>query len=171
MKKILSLVFAGLISISGSLMAVPYPEVIDVDNDRTSMDYAPQIRDLLNKIEHHKWEADNGLGYHFLQVDAPYKTENTALGIFVNVKTYLYGDLIGENIMYLIQSKYKGYIDIVDFRSSERLSVRYLPEGNAFGLFRGSKGDDKYVKVKDFNTVNPNPPIEPVSERHKGFIF
>lgn len=171
MKKILSLLFAGLMSISGSLMAIPYPEVVDVDNSRTSMDYAPQIRELLNKIEHHKWEAENGLGYHFLQVEAPYESDANSTRIFVNVKTYLHGDLIGENVMYFIQSKYKGYIDIVDIRTSERLRVRYLPEEKAFGLFRGSRGDDKYLMVKDFNTENPNPQMAPMSERYKGFVF
>ena len=108
MKKTLIIALAGLISISTASIASNKPEVIELEHSRTSMEYGPQIRNLVNKIENFKWQGDIGLGYHFVQTDPPYDGESTKDRIFLTANTFHYGDYVGETLMYLVQSKYKG---------------------------------------------------------------
>lgn len=163
MKKLVGIVFIGLIAISSSLMASNRPEMIKLDNSRTSMEYGPQIRHLLNKIENYKWETDIGIGYHFVQTEAPYEAPNINEKIFVNVKTFFYGKLAGETLMYLVQSRYKGYIDVVDFSSSDRFAIKYSEKDNTIGLLRYGRPDDIYNNVEVWSE-NPNPVEVPGSE-------
>lgn len=131
------------------------------------MEYGPQIRNLVNKIENFKWQGDIGLGYHFVQTDPPYDGESTKDRIFLTANTFHYGDYVGETLMYLVQSKYNGYIDVVDFKTSDRFTVRYNEADNTIGFFKYGRPDTVYKSVEEW-PKNPNP----VEERgDRGFIF
>ncbi len=45
-------------------------ERIDLPPNRTSMEYAPQAREFINKVANYKWEAENGEGFHFVESEA-----------------------------------------------------------------------------------------------------
>lgn len=171
MKNLLTIVFLSMMAISSSLIASEKIEILNLNNKRTSMEYGPQIRYLLNNIEHHKWETKIGLGYHIVQTEAPFVGESTADNIYVKVDTYFYGKLMGETLMYMVESKYKGYIDIVDFNTSDRITVRYSKENKNIELLRSYKRMDIYENVKEWSK-NPNPIVrEKVEGRSRGFVF
>lgn len=170
MKNILKLVAFTMVLFSTSAMAIKDPVTVKLPSSRTSMDYAVPIRNLVNAIENYKWETKIGLGYHFVQMEAPFEGEATKDKIYVLTKTFFYGKLIGETEMYLVQSKYDGYIDIVDWRTSERLSVKYSKADNHIELFRAGKADDIYRNVNEWS-VNPNPPAPISTAEEDGWVF
>jgi len=144
-------------------------ERAQVKDNRTSMDYAPQVRDFINKVTNYKWEAENGEGFYFIEADKPYEDEFANQNMFLNVKTYFYGKPTGESLRYVIQSKFVGFLEVVDWENSTILNLRLLPDGSLESYM--SNGElMKFRKVQEWSE-NPDPVEDLGSAEERGLVF
>ena len=144
-------------------------ERIDLDPNRTSMEYAPQARDFINKVTNYKWEAENGEGFYFIEADKPYESEFANQNMFLNVKTYFYGTPTGESLRYVIQSEFVGFLEVVDWENSTILNLRLLPDGSLESYM--SNGEImKFRKVKEWSE-DPDPVEDLGSAEERGLVF
>ena len=126
MKNILKAVLLSLTLISTASQAI---EQIDLPNGRTSMEYSAQVRSFINSVENYKWESADGEGFHFVQAERPYEDEFVNQNIYLTTNTFFYGDKTAGRLMYVVQSEYMGFLDLIDHETSQTISIRYLPNG------------------------------------------
>ncbi len=144
-------------------------ERVQVKDNRTSMEYAPQVRDFINKVTNYKWEAENGEGFHFMEADKPYEDEFANQNMFLNVKTFIYGTKTGEGLSYVVQSKFVGFVDLINWESRTMLTLRLLPDGSLESYM--SNGElMKFRKVQEWSE-NPNPVEDLESSEERGSFF
>jgi hypothetical protein len=144
-------------------------ERVEVKDNRTTMEYAPQSRDFINKVTNYKWEAENGEGFHFMEADKPYEDEFANQNMFLNVKTFIYGMKTGEGLSYVVQSKFVGFIDLINWESRTMLTLRLLPDGSLESYM--SNGElMKFRKVQEWSE-NPDPVEDLESAEEMGVVF
>jgi hypothetical protein len=144
-------------------------EKIDLPNNRTSMEYGPQVRSFINNIEHYKWEAENGEAFHFVQATRPYEDEFVNQNIYLTVKSYFYGSQTSERLMYVVQSKYVGFLDLIDHETSQIIPIRYLSD-ERIETFDWSDEVTNFTKVEKWSE-NPKPVKEIETAEEKGLIW
>lgn len=142
-------------------------ERIDLDPNRTSMEYAPQARDFINKVTNYKWEAENGEGFHFMETDKPYEDVYANQNMFLKVKTFIYGTPTGESLSYVVQSRTVGFLDVINWENRTILTLRLLPDGT---LESYNSDLMKFRKVQEWS-VNPDPVEDIPSAEEMGTFF
>lgn len=144
-------------------------ERVEVRDNRTSMEYAPQARDFINKVTNYKWEAENGEGFHFVEADKPYEDEFANQNMFLNVNTFIYGKTTGEALMYVVQSKFVGFLELVNWENRITLNLRLLPDGT----LESYTSSGELVKFKTVEEWSENPdPVEDLEDAEEsGLVF
>lgn len=164
MKKIALALFVVLTSFQSYAF-----EMIDLPNGRTSMEYGPQVRDFVNKVENYKWEAENGEAFHFVQAAKPYEDEFVNQNVYLTVNSFLYGDKTAERLMYVVQSEYVGYLDLIDHETSQVIPIRYL-SGGEIETIQSSSETMVFSKVKEWST-DPDPVESYGTAEDRGAFF
>lgn len=144
-------------------------EKIDLPNNRTSMEYGPQVRSFINNVEHYKWEAKNGEAFHFVQAARPYEDEFVNQNIYLTVKSYFYGEQTSDRLMYVVQSKYVGFLDLIDHETNQVIPIRYLSDGKV-ETFDWSDEVTDFTKVEKWSE-NPKPIEDLGSAEDRGMLF
>ncbi len=143
-------------------------ERVTVRDNRTSMEYAPQARDFINKVTNYKWEAENGEGFHFMEADKPYEDDFANQNMFLNVKTFIYGMKSGEGLSYVVQSRFVGFVDLINWESRTMLTLRLLPDGT----LESYMSSGKLMKFKTVEEWSENPdPVEDLPDAEESGIF
>ncbi len=142
---------------------------VEVRDNRTSMEYAPQARDFINKVTNYKWEAENGEGFHFMEADKPYEDDFANQNMFLNVKTFIYGMKTGEGLSYVVQSKFVGFVDLINWESRTMLTLRLLPDGTLESYT--SSGELMKFKTVEEWSENPDPVEDLESAEERGSFF
>lgn len=144
-------------------------ERVEVKDNRTSMEYAPQVRDFINKVTNYKWEAENGEGFHFMESDKPYEDDFANQNMFLNVKTFIYGTKTGEGLSYVVQSKFVGFVDLINWESRTMLTLRLSPDGSLESYMSNGKLM-KFRKVQEW-MEDPDPVEDLGSAEERGIFF
>lgn len=166
MKNILKVILLSLTLISTASQAI---EKIDLPSGRTSMEYSAQVRSFINSVENYKWEASNGEGFHFVQAEKPYEDEFVNQNMYLNTDSFFFGSKTSNRLMYVVQSKYMGFLDLIDHETSQVISIRYLPNGTIQTI--KSSGDlMTFSKVSKWS-VNKNPVKDLPTDDELGVFF
>ena len=163
MKKIIGLCLAAVLATSSFVANAETFKHVELDKDRTSVQYAGPIKSVTKAIEGYKWlgqsEAMNG-GVVFEAYDNPNFGKNdkeSGGAIMVKAIFYTYQDVSKEAIMVARQSEISGFVELYGYDSPDlQLHIRVLDD-NTFQAFT-SVGDYKnknqlftYRKVQQFN--------------------
>lgn len=167
MKSKIKLFFLALVFLN---VNVAYSfERIDLQDNRTSMEYAPQVRDFINKVTNYKWEAENGEGFHFVEAEKPYEDEYANQNMFLKVNTFIYGTATGEDLRYVVQSKTVGFLDVISWEHRTVLTLRLLPDGTLESYT--SSGELMKFKTVEEWSENPDPVEDLESAEERGSFF
>lgn len=163
MKKKLGLWFAVILVTSSFIANAETFERLDLNKDRTSLQYASQIKSVAKVIEGYKWLGQtpemNG-GVVFEAYDNPDFGKNDQISgssIMVKAIFYTYQSVSKEAIMVARQSEIAGFVELYGYDSPElQLHIRVLNDNTfqAFSSVDDYKEKDKlfnYKKVKEFN--------------------
>lgn len=164
MKKIAIALFIALTSFQSYAF-----EKIDLQNGRTSMEYGSHVRSFVNKVENYKWEAGNGEAFHFAQAAKPYEDDFVNQNVYLTVKSFFYGSETAERLMYVVQSEYVGFLDLIDHETSQVIPIRYLPD-DSIETIDWSDEITSFTKVEKWSK-NPNPVQEQETAEESGMIF
>jgi hypothetical protein len=163
MKKIIGLCLVAVLATSSVVASAETFKHVELDKDRTSVQYAGPIKSVTKAIEGYKWlgqsEAMNG-GVVFEAYDNPNFGKNdkeSGGAIMVKAIFYTYQDVSKEAIMVARQSEIAGFVELYGYDSPDlQLHIRVLDD-NTFQAFT-SVGDYKdknqlftYRKVQQFN--------------------
>jgi hypothetical protein len=136
---------------------------VELDRDRTSVQYAGPIKSVTKVIEGYKWlgqtEAMNG-GVVFEAYDNPNFGKNDKVSgsaIMVKAIFYTYDEVSKEEIMIARQSQIDGFVELYGYDSPDiQLHVKVVDD-NAFEAFSSAGDYNKqhklftYKKVEKFN--------------------
>lgn len=154
MRKLISVIAAGLMIASVSAMAELKFELKDLPKDRTGMEYAASINALDSKISGFKWQAPNNLGYVFtLKVNNQRTQSNDYL--FANISKFMYSQVLRDSEYYVRQSERVGYVEFVGVENpSSQFHVKLIDD-NTLEVFEraNEKNESKrmiFKKVKQF---------------------
>lgn len=163
MKKAIGLCFALVLAASPLTAGAETFKKVDLDRDRTSVQYAGPIKSVTKVLEGYKWlgqtEAMNG-GVVFEAYDNPIFGKNdTVSGSAIMVKAifYTYEKVSKEEIMIARQSEIAGFVELYGYDSPDiQLHIRIIND-DTFQAFSQSYNytDEKklftYKKVEQFN--------------------
>ena len=181
MDKVISIVFASLISASPFAASAETFEWVELDKDRTSVQYAGPIKSITKSLEGYKWlgQSDDMNGGVVFE---PY--ENTRFGkndtetggaIMVKATYYLYEEPVKEALMIARQSEIPGFVEFYGYESRElQLHIRMVGDDTfqAFSSANEYSKPDKlmtYNKVENFNESHYKDQLE--SAMDDGSIF
>jgi hypothetical protein len=163
MKKIIGLCIAAVLATSSVVASAETFKHVELDKDRTSVQYAGPIKSVTKAIEGYKWLGQspemNG-GVVFEAYDNPNFGKNdkeSGGAIMVKAIFYTYQGVSKEAIMVARQSEIAGFVELYGYDSPDlQLHIRVIDD-NTFQAFT-SVGDYKnknqlftYKKVKQFN--------------------
>ena len=167
MKRILGFIIALGLTTSPFFASAEEFQHLDLNEKRTSTEYAGPIKALEKVIEGYKWLGQTPEmmgGVVFEAYDNPNFGKNdteSGSAIMVKAKFYTYDKVSKEEIMILRQSKISGFVELYGYNSRElQMHIRILDE-NTFQSFanaefyRDTKKLFTYKKVQQFNK-NPN---------------
>lgn len=170
MNKIIRLCFSVALVASSVVSAVEAYEKVELDRDRTSLQYASPIKSVTKVIEGYKWLGQtkemNG-GVVFEAYDNPNFGKNDKVsGSATMVKAifYTYDKVSKEEIMIARQSQIDGFVELYGYNSPDiELHIKVVDD-KEFEAFSSVGDYDKsnklvtYKKVEKFN-------ISPYAER------
>lgn len=163
MNKTIGLCFSIALAASSFAVAAKAYEKLELDSDRTSVQYAGPIKSVTKVIEGYKWlgqtEAMNG-GVVFESYDNQNFGKNDKVSgsaIMVKAIFYTYDQVSKEEIMIARQSQIDGFVELYGYDSPDiQLHIKVLND-NEFEAF-SSAGDYNnkhklfaYKKVEKFN--------------------
>ena len=166
MDKIISVVFASLIAVSSFAASAETFERVELDKDRTSVQYAGPIKSVTKSLEGYKWlgqsdDMNGGVVFEpYANPDFGKNDTETGGAIMVTATFYLYDKPVKEALMIARQSEIPGFVEFYGYESRElQLHVR-MADDNAFQAF--SSADEyrrpeklmEYKKVEQFNKSN-----------------
>ncbi|PAA06018.1 hypothetical protein [Pseudomonas fragi] len=164
--KIIGLCFAAVLSTSSFVASAETFERVELDKDRTSVQYAGPIKSITKALEGYRWlgqTADMNGGVVF----EPY--ENTRFGkndtetggaIMVKATYYLYDKPVKEALMIARQSQIPGFVEFYGYESRElQLHIRMVDDST----FQAFASDDEYRKPEKLMTYNK---VEKFNESH-----
>jgi hypothetical protein len=163
MKKIIGLCLAAVLATSSFVASAETFKHVELEKDRTSVQYAGPIKEITKALEGHRWlgqSADMNGGVVFEPyVNPNFGKNDTESGGAIMVKAifYTYQDVSKEAIMVARQSEIAGFVELYGYDSPDlQLHIRVLDD-NTFQAFT-SVGDYKnknqlftYRKVQQFN--------------------
>lgn len=137
--------------------------LLKLDPKRDSAPYKAQILGVLKKTEGFRWESKvDGIGYVISQetgMKSNWNTDTFVNGIFVKVKKFYYGTLFEEYIGYARQSNYEGYVEIYDWKNTDKqIHIKYESNDTVSLYYQAYPNSKKYTfnKVESFNTNTPS---------------
>ena len=166
MDKVISVVFASLIAISSFAASAETFERVELDKDRTSVQYAGPIKSITKALEGYKWlgqSADMNGGVVFKPyVNPKFGKNDTETGgaIMVTATFYLYDKPVKEALMIARQSQIPGFVEFYGYESRElQLHIRMVDDSN----FQTFASDDECRKPDKLMTYNK---VEKFNESH-----
>jgi hypothetical protein len=167
MKRIIGFFIALGLTTSTFFASAEEFQHLDLNDNRTSTEYAGPIKALEKVIEGYKWLGQTPEmmgGVVFEAYDNPnFGKNDTESGSAIMVKAifYTYDKVSKEEIMIARQSEISGFIELYGYNSRElQMHIRILDD-NTFQsfanaeLYRDTKNLFTYKKVQQFNK-NPN---------------
>ena len=160
---IISLLFASLISAFSFAASAETFDRIELDKDRTSVQYAGPIKSITKSLEGYKWlgQSDdmNGGVVFTPYVNPRFGKNDTETGgaIMVTATFYLYDKPVKEALMMARQSEIPGFVEFYGYESRElQLHIRMVGDDTfqAFSSANEYRKPDKlmtYNKVENFN--------------------
>jgi hypothetical protein len=181
MDKVIIVVFASLIAVSSFAASAETFERVELDKDRTSVQYAGPIKSITKAIEGYRWlgqSADMNGGVVFKPYANPKFGKNdteTGGAIMVTATYYLYDKPVKEALMIARQSEIPGFVEFYGYESRElQLHVRMV-DNNAFQAFSSADEYRKpeklmtYKKVENFNKNNYKDQLKSAEESDMWF--
>ena len=181
MDKVISIVFASLIAASPFAASAETFERVELDKDRTSVQYAGPIKSITKALEGYNWlgqSADMNGGVVFKPYVNPKFGKNdteTGSAIMVTATFYLYDKPVKEALMIARQSEIPGFVEFYGYESRElQLHIRMVGD-DTFQAFSSAGEYSKpeklmaYKKVGQFNESNYKSEMKDAEE--SGMIF
>lgn len=177
MKKLIWLCLATVLATSSLMASAETFKHVELDKDRTSVQYAGPIKSITKALEGHRWlgqSADMNGGVVF----KPYANEKfgkndteTGGAIMVTAIFYLYDKPVKEAVMVARQSQISGFVEFYNLDSRElQLHIRMV-DADTFQAF---SSDDQYQypaknlmiykKVEQFNQSHYKDQLESAHE-------
>ena len=180
MKKIMVL---GLSTILTASLLVPNAQAyerVELDHDRTSVEYSGPIKSVAKVIEGYRWLGQtkemNG-GVVFEAYDNQYfGRSDTSLGNAIMVKAtfYTYDKVSKEAIMIARQSEITGFVEIYGMESPElQMHIKAVGE-NEFQAFFSKYDSDSAQKLMTYKKVqqfNKNPYGDRLESAEESGVF
>ncbi len=166
MDKIIRIVFVSLIAVFSFAASAETFERVDLDKDRTSVQYAGPIKSITKSLEGYRWlgqSADMNGGVVFKPyVNSKFGKNDTETGgaIMVTATYYLYDEPVKEALMIARQSEIPGFVEFYGYESRElQLHIRMVNDDTfqAFSSADEYRQPDKlmaYKRVDKFNKSN-----------------
>ena len=163
MKKIIGLCLAAVLATSSFVVSAETFKHIELDKDRTSVQYAGPIKSITKALEGHRWLGQtvdmNGGVIFEPYINPNFGKNNTESGgaIMVKATFYLYDDPVKEELMIARQSQIPGFIEFYGYESRElQLHIKMIDDDTfqAFASDTQYDSPDKlmtYKKVEQFN--------------------
>lgn len=163
MKKIISLCIAAMLATTSLVTSAESFKRLDLNDDRTSVQYAGPIKSVEKVIEGYKWLGQTPEmmgGVVFEAYDNPNFGKNateTGEAIMVKVKFYTYDKVSKEEIMIARQSEIAGFVELYGYTSRElQMHIRVIDDNTfqAFSSAEDYRNQGKlftYKKVQQFN--------------------
>ena len=154
---IINFVFALLIAAFSFTASAETFERVELDKDRTSVQYGGAIKSITKALEGYRWlgqtkDMNGGVVFE------PY--ENTRFGkndtetggaIMVKATYYLYEKPVKEALMIARQSQIPGFVEFYGYESRElQLHIRMVDDST----FQAFASDDEYRKPDKLMTYN-----------------
>jgi len=181
MNRIMRLCCSVALVASSVVSAAEAYERVELDRDRTSLQYASPIKSVTKVIEGYKWLGQtkemNG-GVVFEAYDNPNFGKNDKVSgsaIMVKAIFYTYDDVSKEEVMIARQSQINGFVELYGYDSPDiQLHIKVVGD-NEFLAF-SSEGDfnkkDKLFSYKKVEKFNKNPHGEKMkSASDSGMVF
>ncbi len=181
MKDFIGLCIAAILatlSLSASAETFNY---VELDKDRTSVEYAGPIKSMTKALEGHRWlgqTADMNGGVVFEPYANPNFGKNeteTGGAIMVKATYYLYDKPVKEALMIARQSQIPGFVEFYGYESRELQLHIKMVDDNTFQAFSSDtqyNRPDKlmtYKKVEQFNKSPYKSRLK--SARESGMFF
>ncbi|KMN18744.1 MULTISPECIES: hypothetical protein [Pseudomonas] len=166
MKKTIGLCFAIALAASSFVTNAETFERVELDKDRTSVQYAGPIKSITKALEGYRWLGQtkdmNGGVVFEPYVNTRFGKNDTETGgaIMVKATYYLYDEPVKEALMIARQSEIPGFVEFYGYESRElQLHIRMVNDDTfqAFSSADEYRKPDKlmaYKKVDDFNKSN-----------------
>ena len=182
MKKTIGLCFAIALAASSFVTNAETFERVELDKDRTSVQYAGPIKSITKALEGYRWLGQskdmNGGVVFEPYVNTRFGKNDTETGgaIMVKATYYLYDKPVKEALMIARQSQVAGFVEFYSLDSRElQLHIRMV----GADTFQAFSSDDQYQnpaknlmtykKFEEFNKSNYKDKLK--SARDSGMIF
>ena len=181
MKKTIGLCFAVALAASSFVTNAETFERVELDKDRTSVQYAGPIKSITKALEGYRWLGQtkdmNGGVVFEPYVNTRFGKNDTETGgaIMVKATYYLYDEPVKEALMIARQSEIPGFVEFYGYESRElQLHIRMVNDDTfqAFSSADEYRKPDKlmaYKKVDNFNKSNYKSEMKDAEE--SGMIF
>ena len=181
MKKTIGLCFAVALAASSFVTNAETFERVELDKDRTSVQYAGPIKSITKALEGYRWLGQtkdmNGGVVFEPYVNTRFGKNETETGgaIMVKATYYLYDEPVKEALMIARQSEIPGFVEFYGYESRElQLHIRMVNDDTfqAFSSADEYRKPDKlmaYKKVDNFNKSNYKSEMKDAEE--SGMIF
>ena len=180
--KVNGLCLAAVLAASSFVASAETFERVELDKDRTSVQYAGPIKSITKVLEGYRWLGQskdmNGGVVFEPHVNNSFGKNDTETGgaIMVKATYYLYDKPVKEALMIARQSKIPGFVEFYSLDSRElQLHIRMVGDDT----FQAFSSDDQYQnpaknlmtykKVEEFNKSNYEDKLE--SALDDGTIF
>lgn len=181
MKKIIGLCIAAILATSSVVATAETVKRLELNSDRTSVDYAGPIKSVEKAIEGYKWLGQtpemNG-GVVFEAYDNPNFGKNDQISgnsVMIKAIFYTYDKVSKEAIMVARQSEIAGFVELYGYDSPDiQMHIKVIDD-NTFLSFTSihdyqTKGKSfTYKKVQQFNKSPYGNRLKSASE--SGVIF
>lgn len=164
--KITGLCFAVVLATSSSVASAETFERVELDKDRTSVQYAGPIKSITKALEGYRWLGQskdmNGGVVFEPHVNNSFGKNDTETGgaIMVKATYYLYDKPVKEALMIARQSQIPGFVEFYGYESRElQLHIRMVDDST----FQAFASDDEYRKPDKLMTYNK---VEKFNESH-----
>ena len=153
--KIIGLCFAVALATSSFVASAETFERIELDKDRTSVQYAGPIKSITKALEGYRWLGQskdmNGGVVFEPYVNTRFGKNDTETGgaIMVKATYYLYDKPVKEALMIARQSQIPGFVEFYGYESRElQLHIRMVDDST----FQAFASDDEYRKPEKLMT-------------------
>ena len=153
--KIIGLCFAAVLATSSFLASAEIFERVELDKDRTSVQYAGPIKSITKALEGYRWLGQskdmNGGVVFEPYVNTRFGKNDTEMGDAIMVKAtyYLYDKPVKEALMIARQSQMPGFVEFYGYESRElQLHIRMVDDST----FQAFASDDEYRKPEKLMT-------------------
>ena len=135
--KIIGLCFAAVLATSSFIASAETFERVELDKDRTSVQYAGPIKSITKALEGYRWLGQtkdmNGGVVFEPYVNTRFGKNDTETGgaIMVKATYYLYDKPVKEVLMIARQSQIPGFVEFYGYESRElQLHIRMVDDSN-----------------------------------------